>query len=51
MSDLIRDSLEIFFPNLQIADNEINISRGNLIIYLVLNKEELFIKKLKKYFG
>ena len=25
--------------------------RGKLIIYLVLNKEELFIKKLKKYFG
>ena len=28
-----------------------NTLRGQLIIYLVLNKEELFIKKLKKYFG
>ena len=31
-------------------DNNIK-KRGKLIIYLVLNKEELFIKKLKKYFG
>jgi DnaJ-class molecular chaperone len=25
--------------------------RGKLIIYLILNKEEIFFKKLKKYFG
>lgn len=25
--------------------------RGKLIIYLILNKEEIFLKKLKKYFG
>ena len=32
MSDLIRDSLEIFFPNLQITDNEISVYVENILI-------------------
>ena len=31
--------------------NENNKQRGKLIIFLILNKEELFIKKLKKHFN
>ena len=43
--------LNIKNKGLPYTDEQLNIYRGKLIIYLVLNKEELFIKKLKKYFG